>query len=264
MVSRIFITALLTSSLLPAAAFAASADGFLGTWKIDASTVHMTGKPITLVVAHGMYDCKTCVPTINVKADGTPQAISGNPYSDHIAVTVQDDRNISTKSTKDGKLSGTAAWSVAPDGKTAAVTFTRTTPGGEPSTVKYDMRRVGTAPEGANQVSGSWMPNNLSLSQNNQTVTYASKGKLFTMTDGTGDSYAVTLDGKAAAYKGDPGITTVSVAMKGKDTLVERDMKNGKLVSITTSTLSPDGKTISVDGRDVQLDHQFTYTMTKQ
>jgi hypothetical protein len=37
-------------------------------------------KPYTFSVNNGMYDCRSCIPTINVKADGQDQSVSGQPY----------------------------------------------------------------------------------------------------------------------------------------------------------------------------------------
>src|ERR1700744_1181514 len=66
---------------------AAMADGpFDGTWKVDMSKVQMPKKPDVLVLKDGMYECKTCVPPVNIKADGQDHAITGHPYLDSIAV----------------------------------------------------------------------------------------------------------------------------------------------------------------------------------
>ncbi len=46
-------------------------------------------------------------------------------------------------------------------------------------------------------------------------------------------------------YKGDPGIMTVSAARSGADTIVETDMRDGKIVSTNTMT-THDGKTMDL------------------
>jgi hypothetical protein len=62
----------------------------------------------------------------------------------------------------------------------------------------------------------------------------------------TGQSYTAKLDGTDAPYKGDPGTTSVSVKMLGKDTLQEIDKRNGKVISVAKTTVAPDGKTLHV------------------
>jgi hypothetical protein len=61
---------------------------FEGTWKIDLSKTKLPKKPDVLLVQNGMYECKTCTPPINVKADGQFQKVSGSPYEDMIKVTL--------------------------------------------------------------------------------------------------------------------------------------------------------------------------------
>ena len=53
---------------------------FDGTWKVDASTAQFPQKPDVWVIQNGMFDCKTCVPPVNVKADGQFQKVTGHPY----------------------------------------------------------------------------------------------------------------------------------------------------------------------------------------
>jgi len=53
---------------------------FAGTWKVDLNKTKLPKKPDVLLVQNGMYECKTCAPPINVKADGQFQKVSGSPY----------------------------------------------------------------------------------------------------------------------------------------------------------------------------------------
>ncbi len=66
---------------------------FDGTWKVDMSSAQWSTKPNVYLLQNGMYDCKTCVPPIKVKADGTDQKVT-DPYSDALSVKVIDDHNI--------------------------------------------------------------------------------------------------------------------------------------------------------------------------
>ncbi len=74
------------------------------------------------------------------------------------------------------------------------------------------------------------------------TYTYKLNGNEFSMNSPTGQSYTAKLDGSDAPYNGDPGITSVSVNVKG-NSLEETDKRNGKVIGIFKMTVAPDGKT---------------------
>ena len=65
--------------------------------------------------------------------------------------------------------------------------------------------------------------------ENGLAVTYRTEGDKLTMTTGTGQSYTARTDGTEAPFKGDRGITSVSVRID-KRTLVESDMRNGRVI----------------------------------
>ena len=63
------------------------------------------------------------------------------------------------------------------------------------------------------------------------TVTYRVSDDDLTMTDQVGDSYTAKFDGKDYPYKGDPGVTTVSLKKIDANTIEETDKLNGKVIS---------------------------------
>ncbi|HEX9159487.1 MAG TPA: hypothetical protein VF835_04600, partial [Rhizomicrobium sp.] len=71
------------------------------------------------------------------------------------------------------------------------------------------------------------------------------------------------MDGSDTSFKGDPGITSVSVKMMGH-TLVETDKRNGKMISRARSTISKDGKSMTVAFYDALHDRTMHYSATKQ
>ena len=102
-----------------------------GTWKTKADSVQISGKPDAYEISEGMYHCKSCVPQINVKADGTDQSVTGHDYYDTVAVRILDNNAIETTRKKGGKIVGTDAASVSADGKTLTekwVDYTGTKP----------------------------------------------------------------------------------------------------------------------------------------
>ena len=60
---------------------------FDGTWKTNMAESKLSQKPYVFSVNNGMYDCESCVPKVNVKADGQDQSVTGQTY-DTISVQV--------------------------------------------------------------------------------------------------------------------------------------------------------------------------------
>jgi hypothetical protein len=220
---------------------------FDGTWKADPSTFQYPEKPDEFLLQNGMYECKTCVPAINIKADGADQKVTGDPYTDTLCVKVIDDHNIESATKKDGKIVGTTKSSVSPDGDTLTVNWTYSgNPSGGTQSGSYTAKRVAKGPAGANLISGSWRTQKEQDSAGVLTWTFKVSGNELTMTNPVGASYTAKLDGTEAPYKGDPGITSVSVKMLAKDTLEETDKRDGKVIGIANSTVTADGKTLKI------------------
>jgi hypothetical protein len=247
---NLFLAGLVALLLLPVVAMAQSP--FDGTWKIDMSSVQWPAKPDVVLLQNGMYECKTCVPPVNVKADGTDQKVTGDPYSDTLSVRVIDDHNVESTSKKGGKVVGTTKMSVSSDGNTVTGNWTDSgNPSGGPQTGTYTEKRVAKGPADANLISGSWRMEKLAdMSAESLTYTFKVNGKELTMTTPTGRFYTAKLDGTDAPVKGDPGVTSVSVKMLGKDTLEETYRRDGKVIVIYKSTVSADGKTLNVISDD--------------
>lgn len=250
--------------LLPVAAMA---DGpFDGTWKVDMSKVQMPKKPDVLVLKDGMYDCKTCVPPVSIKADGQDHAVSGHPYLDSIAVQVVDAHTVKETDKKGGKVVATSTTTVAPDGKSAKFEFSDSSnSSGAPVTGNGEIKQVAAGPAGAHAISGSWVTANIAnMSDNATQITFKEEGGMLAMSAPTGQSYQAKLDGTEAPYKGDPGISSVMVKKTGKMTMVETDKRDGKVVAVLTSTVSADGKTMDVHLDDKLRNRSMQFVAVKQ
>ena len=246
---NLFFAGLLALLFVPVVARAQSR--FEGTWKIDLSSAQWSTKPDVYLLQSGTYDCKTCVPPIHIKADGTDQKVTGDPYIDTLSVKVIDDHNVESTAKKAGKVVGAEKRSVSSDGNTLTGSWTYSgNPTGGTQTGTYTEKRVAKAPAGANLISGSWRPEKADASAESLTYTFKVNGNELTMTSATGQSYTAKLDGTDAPVTGDPGLTSVSVKMLGKDTLEETYNRDGKVAVIYTSTLSADGKTLKVIADD--------------
>lgn len=224
---------------------------FDGTWKMDMSSIQFDPKPDVYLLQSGMYDCRTCTPPIHIRADGADQKVTGDPYTDTLSMKVIDDHHAESTSKKEGKIVGTANYVVSSDGNmlTADWTYSGNSTGGT-QTGTYAEKRVEKAPAGAHLISGSWRPEKVNVSDAALTWSYKVSGNEMTMTNPTGQSYTAKLDGTDAPYKGDPGTTSVSAKMSGKNIYEETLKRDGKVITVNKVTISPDGKTLSLVSED--------------
>jgi hypothetical protein len=251
-------------SLLPAFAIAQSA--FDGTWKIDLNKVQMPTKPDVLLLQNGVYQCKTCAPAITVKADGDDHKVTGHPYFDSVAIKIVDDHTIQETDKKNGKVVATSTIAVTSDGKTAAVDFTDSSDtNAAPVSGKATLSLVTPGPAGSHAVSGSWRNTSIqNMSENGLVMVYKVDGDHLNMSTQTGQSYSAKMDGTEAPYKGDPGITSVTVMKTGADSFTETDKRNGKPVAIAEVKVGPDGKTMNVVFHDKLRGTTTTFVAEKQ
>lgn len=251
--------------LIPTLAMAQSA--FDGTWKIDWNKVDFPKKPDEYLLQDGMYECKTCAPPYKIKADGSDQPVTGHPYFDSVAMKVASDHEVEETDKKGGNVVATSTTTVSADGNTATTTFSDSsnTNGGPPVTGKAEATRVGKGPAGSNAISGSWRTTKLEGVSDNATVwSYKVSGDEITMTNPTGQSYTAKVGGGDAPMKGDPGVTSVSVKMMGKDTLEETDKRDGKVIGVFKMTVASDGKTAKATYDDKLHKTTTDFDVTKQ
>jgi hypothetical protein len=261
---KVLIPGFLFLMLIPVLALAQSA--FDGTWKIDMNKVDFPKKPDVYLLQNGVYECKTCVPEVKVKADGTDQPVAGHPYYDSAAIKVVSDHEIEETDKKNGKVVATSTSTVSADGNTMAFVFSDSSnTNADPVTGKGEATRVAKGPAGANAISGSWRTTKIeNLSDNGLMWTYKVNGDELTMIAPTGQTYTAKLNGTEAPMKGDPGVTSVSVKMLGKDTLEETDKRDGKVISVAKSTVSSDGKTLKIAVDDKLHGTKIDFVAMKQ
>jgi hypothetical protein len=260
---RILFLAMFGLLLTPV--FATAQSALNGTWKVDMSKVDFPKKPTEYSLQNGMFQCKTCVPPVEVKADGTDQTVSGHPYYNSVAVKTVSNSEVDETDKKDGKVVSTSKMMVSPDGKMMTIEFTDSSnTNGAPVTGKGEAMRVGAkAPAAANMITGSWRTTKMeNISDNGITWSYKVSGDELTMTTPTGQSYTAKMDGTETPMKGDPGITTVSVKKMGNNTIEETDMRNGKVIGVMKATAN--GNTLSCTYDDKLQGSSMKYTATKQ
>jgi hypothetical protein len=249
---------------LPVAAAAQSA--WDGTWKIDIKSAKYSAKPDTVLLKDGVYECSTCTPPVKVKADGTDQKVSGSQYYDTAAIKIVNDRTVQEIDKKNGKVVATSTTVVSPDGKTATIeSVDSSNTNSAPVTGKGTTTRVAAGPAGSHAISGQWKIDRAdAISDNALTFTMKMEGNTVHVTSPTGQSYVAKLDGPDAPYKGDPGLTTVSLKRIDKNTFEETDKFEGKALYVGRITLSADGKSLDMKNHDLRRDDTSEFTAHKQ
>jgi hypothetical protein len=251
------------AAAIPAQVLAAGP--FDGTWRIDVANVAPPDKPNVYLLQGGTYSCRSCAAPFTIPADGAPHAISGNPYVDSVTIKVADAHTVVETETKAGKTQWVYTMSVSADGRSMTTTMIDTSAvNGVPARGTFHQARTEDAPAGAHAVSGTWRTTNYEgFSDSAIVFTLKTDGDGVSFSQPTGQFYMATLGGPAVPYKGDPGITTVSAARSGADTIVETDMRDGKVVSTNTMT-THDGKTMALIFVDKLRGSTQTLTATRQ
>ena len=246
--------------------FALAQSKFDGSWRLDLQSAQLPDKPQQYSVENGTYTCSTCTPPVSVKADGQDHPVTNATYFDTLNVKVVDDRHVQIIGKKGSKVTAEQTFAVSDDGKTLTLDGTYYPPDSpQPMVVKETMQRTSSAPESGNKVTGSWRENKIESASNNVTTfTYKSTGDGLNFKMPTGESYSAKFDGKDYPYKGNPGITSVSLTKIDEHTIEETDKRDGKAVFVSRMTVSPDGKTITFDMQDKMQNTTSKFTANKE
>lgn len=250
----LFLIGMAEILLVPGVALAQS--DFSGAWRIDISKTSFSSNPEIFVLNKGEYQCKSCVPNLDIKADGTDHAVTENPYFDTISIKIVDDRTVEETRKKNGKTVSTSRIVVSPDGNLATFQFSDSSrTNGDPIVGSGNLTRVGKAKQssGKHILSGEWQISKYaSLSEDASTFTLEVDGDTVRMTTPTGQSYAASFNGSDAPYHGDVGVTSVSVLRLGNDTFTETDKRDGKPVRERRFMVNPNGaKTMEIIDSDI-------------
>ena len=249
----------------PQSTTAAAGDGINGTWKADVASAQVDRKPTEYLLKDGQFSCPSCTPPLKLAADGAFHPVTGRPYADSMSMKIDGDHDVTQSAKKGDQVVGETKYSVSADGETLTVSFTDTSvPNAKPVTGKYTETRVAEAPAGSHALSGSWkMDKYDNVSDEGTTETFALNGDTLHMSTPAGLSYDAKLDGTDAPTKGDIAGTTASVKKTGDNVYEETDKQGCKVVSVTTMTLSADGK-MHVVTQDKQTGATTKYDVIKQ
>ena len=239
--------------LLPNLAIAQS--GIDGTWKVDVGTLPMSTDALVWLLQNGRYQCKSCMPPIDVKADGQDQPTPGQSY-DTLSVRILDDHTVREIEKKNGQIDSDEKFTVSADGTTTTDEF---------ANWKVTMTRAVRGPAGSHALSGTWRSVKMeSISDVGLLITYRLEGEILTMSRPTGLSYKARLDGTVVPYEGDPEKHGVSVRRVDANTIEETDELNGKPTSVVRMTVAADGKSMTIVVKNVEAGTTTQVAATKQ
>ncbi len=250
--------------MLPMVAFAQS--GIDGTWRIDLNKVKMDDKPQVYEFKNGMYNCSTCDPKVSIKADGTPQKVTGSPYLDSEKVTIVDNNTVERVGMKDGKVTFRDTLTVSSDGKTMTQKYEGHPMGSDQAVMATGTySRVGEPETGANAASGAWKTEKFDqVSDNGLTFTYAMTGDGVNYKAKTGESYTAKFDGKDYPFTGDPGTTSVVLKKIDDHTFLETYKRKSEVIGTSKITLAPDSKSLTIVSQDMRRGTTDTWVAEKQ
>jgi hypothetical protein len=237
---------------------------FDGTWIANLDTAKLSTKPHVYLLDKGMFQCFSCVPKIDVKADGEDQKVMGSHYIDAVTIRVVDDRTVEETDKREGKTVLTMTRTVSSDGKTLTDKFEDDSEA-KAVTGEETYRRVSPGPAGSQALSGSWREEKLSnMSSNGITLNYVSTPDGLKMSDTNGVSYDAKFDGKSYLTIGDPGHTVVTLRRLDPNTIDETDKRDGKIVGMSHMVVSPDGKSMKIVFTDKERGTTSTFVLEKK
>lgn len=219
---------------------------FDGTWKTNMAESRLSQKPYVFSVNNGMYDCESCVPKVNVLANGQDQSVTGQTY-DTISVQVVDPNTIRVILKKGGKTTSDATRTVSADGKMLTIAGTSyPADGSQPYKSEAKFTRVAKGPAGPNATSGSWRIQNVNEDSAGLTATYKVSGDEVSMSTPTGESWTAKFGGPEQPVRGLYGNYTVSVKKLGEREIEVTMKRDGKVNSVNKISVAADGKMTEV------------------
>jgi hypothetical protein len=237
---------------------------FNGTWKTAISQTKWSPKPLIFYISQGWYHCVTCNPAWDVAADGQDHPVAGQGY-DTVAIMITDDHTISETTKKNGKIVFEQSRTVSGDGKTLTVhTVDHPKDSDKPLSFDTKAKRDGTLRPGVHATSGRWVIEQQKGSDEAYLTTYKVDGDQITMTSPDGEAYTATFGGGDFPAKGAYSYNAVSLRRINPHTIEETDKRDGRVIDVTTLTVSPDGKTLTAVDHDQVAGRVETFIAKKQ
>lgn len=232
-----------------------------GTWRSQLDKAKSESKPMELTLKDGAFKCAGCDANVSldVKASGRDEPVSGTSDYDSVAVTTVDAHTVKAVYKKDKQVSFDEVDSVSADGKTLTRQFHAFPLKGAPIAGTLVYARAAAAAPGAHAVSGTWsVKQAVGFSDAALTVTYRSTGDGLSMTAGTGESYTASFGGPDVPLKNDRSGGTISIKKIDAATFEETLKHAGRPVQVNRVTAAGDHlNVISTDAQSNKLTLTF-------
>jgi hypothetical protein len=242
-ISRLGAYALFLISVLCVPASIVAQSAFDGTWKTNFADSKLSQKPYEFSVNNGVYDCQSCAPKINVKADGHDQPVTGQTY-DTLAVQVVDANTLHFTAKKAQKTEFETTRTASADGK--LLTFTTTyypVDGSEPYKAEGKYSRVSKGPDGSNATSGSWQVESVNEDAAALISTWKSVDDGISVSFAKSSNWEAKFDGKDYPVKGTYAANqTVSLKKLGDRSIEATFKRDSKIEWVEKITVSENGK----------------------
>jgi hypothetical protein len=247
--------------LSPVASLAQSP--FDGTWLIETGTKQPPQKPASYLLAKGQFRGPDWSENLEIKADGNDQKVPSNGYRDAISVRIVDGHTVEIISKKAGKTMFTETDTVSADGSTLSQLVKDSTEA-EAVIIETLSRRLEKGPVGAHAISGTWSAYKVQRSKNGSIIKYKCTAEGFSAETPLGEKFDAKFDGKFYPVEDDPGHTMVSLRLINSNTVEQTGKRDGKVISVMTLTVAPDGKSIHAVRENKEDDTTASFEMRKK
>jgi hypothetical protein len=243
---------------------AAAQSPFDGTWAIDPASTHVFRTRYDITLADGMFACNWCRPAWRIPADGRFHPVAGQMGYDEASVTIIDGQTAQFRRRRGGRETYAATDKVSADGRHLAFSWVERNGDKVVETGTGLWVRRGQRNTAAHPVTGQWREL-WTRANSAQTGRFTMKldGTRLHMVLAPDQQFTATLGGPPARIEGDRRGTMVIIRRHGRQTLVQTDSINGKIVSVTRSTLH-DPVTMAIVVEETGSGSTSRYTARKQ
>jgi hypothetical protein len=218
---------------------------FAGTWVIQPELTTFAQRSMTVMIERGIYKRSDCTTALEVPADGSEQAVKGQPLFDHMSVRIVDSGRVEIEQKMAGKRTWKGLYTVSKDRRSMTLAFEDDRPAkAVTGVIKYV--REGEPLSGAHALSGTWRPEKLvQLSQSALTLAIQDKDDGIALSWSDGRSTESKLDAKYNPLNGYLDGATMSVLRPRPDTLAINQLQNVVPVEVSRLIISDDNRTLT-------------------
>jgi hypothetical protein len=248
--------------LLPAISLAASP--FAGLWVLQPELTTFSLRTTDLLIERNLYRLSNCGDPLEVPADGSEHAVTGQPLFDTMSVRVVDRRKVEIAQKLAGKPTWKGVYAVSRDQRQMTLQFEDDRPL-HPVTGTIEYKRVGDPLPGAHSLSGSWHPQKLTqLSSSALTLRIEDPGKGLGIRWSDGRSVDTNLDARHYPLNGYLAGATLSVLNSRPDMLALNRLQSAIPVEVSRAFLSEDARSLTYMQVDWLCRAETIFTYRKQ